>query len=99
MIYEELSKIEGFDVWKPLGTFYIYPNISKLLRRIDMSVEEFVDYLIDKQRVIVLPGTAFSEISGDNFIRLSYSVSEERIREGVKRIREAVDELLSRRGS
>jgi len=96
VVYEELSKVEGFEVWKPLGAFYIYPKVSMLLKKINMTVEEFVDYLIDKQRVIVLPGTAFSEISGGDYIRLSYSISEERIREGVKRIREAINELLNR---
>jgi aspartate aminotransferase len=98
VIYEELSKVEGFEVWKPLGAFYIYPNVSTILRKINMTVEEFVDYLIDKQKVIVLPGTAFSEISGGDYIRLSYSISEEKIREGVRRIREAINELLNRAG-
>lgn len=95
VIYEELSRIEGFEVWKPLGAFYIYPRISSLLKDLGMDVEGFVDYLIDKQKVIVLPGTAFSEVSGGDYIRFSYSISEERIREGVRRIREGIEELRS----
>lgn len=96
VVYEELSKIDGVEVWKPLGAFYIYPRIREILSRVKMSVEEFVEYLIDKHHVIVLPGTAFSEISGEDFMRLSYAISEERIREGVKRIREGVEELINR---
>jgi aspartate aminotransferase len=93
VIYEELSKVKGFETWKPQGAFYIYPRVRELLNKLNMSVEEFVDYLIDKQRVIILPGTAFSELSGEDFVRLSYSISEERIKEGIARIREAIEEL------
>jgi aspartate aminotransferase len=93
VIYEELSKVKGFETWKPQGAFYIYPRVRELLNKLNMSVEEFVDYLIDKQRVIILPGTAFSEVSGEDFVRLSYSISEERIKEGIARIREAIEEL------
>ncbi|MEM4965869.1 MAG: pyridoxal phosphate-dependent aminotransferase [Sulfolobales archaeon] len=96
VVYEELSKIDGVEVWKPLGAFYIYPRIKEILEKVKMSVEEFVEYLIDKHHVIVLPGTAFSTINGGDFIRLSYSISEERIREGVRRIREGIKELLNR---
>jgi len=94
VIYEELSKVEGFEVWKPHGAFYIFPRISNVLSRSGMGVESFVDYLIEKYQVVVLPGSGFPDTAGREYIRLSYAVSEEDIREGVRRISEAVRELM-----
>jgi aspartate/methionine/tyrosine aminotransferase len=50
---------------------------------------------MEEKHVVVLPGTAFPKEFGKNFIRFSYAVSEERIVEGVKRIREFVENLTS----
>jgi aspartate aminotransferase len=94
LIYQELSKIKGLEVWKPHGAFYIFPRVSSILSRSKMSVEEFVDYLINKYQVVVLPGSGFPDTAGRDYIRLSYAVSEEDIKEGVRRISDAVKELI-----
>jgi aspartate aminotransferase len=94
LIYGELSKIKGFDVWKPHGAFYIFPRISNILSKSGLSIEQFVDYLIDRYQVVVLPGSGFPDTAGREYIRLSYAVSEEDIVEGVRRISDAVKELI-----
>jgi len=94
LIYRELSKIKGFEVWKPHGAFYIFPRISNILSKSGVSVEQFVDYLIDRYQVVVLPGSGFPDTAGREYIRLSYAVSEEDIVEGVRRISDAVKELI-----
>ncbi|MEM4972016.1 MAG: aminotransferase class I/II-fold pyridoxal phosphate-dependent enzyme, partial [Sulfolobales archaeon] len=94
LIYEGLSKIKGFEVWKPHGAFYIFPKISNILSKTGLSVEQFVDYLIDRYQVVVLPGSGFPDTAGREYIRLSYAVSEDDIVEGVRRISDAVRELI-----
>ena len=94
LIYGELSKIKGFEVWKPHGAFYIFPRISNILSKSGLSIEQFVDYLIDRYQVVVLPGSGFPDTAGKEYIRLSYAVSEEDIVEGVRRISDAVKELI-----
>jgi aspartate aminotransferase len=94
LIYGELSKIKGFEVWKPHGAFYIFPRISNILSKCGLSIEQFVDYLIDRYQVVVLPGSGFPDTAGREYIRLSYAVSEEDIVEGVRRISDAVKELI-----
>jgi aspartate aminotransferase len=94
LIYGELSKIKGFEVWKPHGAFYIFPRISNILSKSGLSIEQFVDYLIDRYQVVVLPGSGFPDTAGREYIRLSYAVSEEDIVEGVRRISDAVKELI-----
>ena len=48
---------------KPKGAFYIFPNISKY----KMTSEEFATDLLNKEHVVVVPGTAFGE-SGEGFL-------------------------------
>jgi aspartate aminotransferase len=95
ILYEELKQIKGFEVWRGKGAFYLFPKISEILEATGLGVEAFVTRLMEEKHVVVLPGTAFPKEFGKNFIRFSYAVSEERIVEGVKRIREFVENLTS----
>ncbi|GAY25353.1 pyridoxal phosphate-dependent aminotransferase [Desulfurococcaceae archaeon AG1] len=95
IIYEELSRIKEFEVWKPHGAFYIFPRVSTVLAKGGLSDIEFVDLLLDKYYVVTIPGSGFPDTAGRDYIRLSYSVSEEDIREGVRRIADAVKEIMS----
>ncbi|WP_236698168.1 pyridoxal phosphate-dependent aminotransferase [Pyrodictium occultum] len=97
-VVEELRRVPGFEVPVPRGAFYIFPRVAKVLEEIGMSTEEFVDHLLYSRGVVTLPGTVFPEKAGEGFIRLSYAVSVEKIREGVGRIREEVEKLLAERG-
>lgn len=69
-------------------------NISKLKGRtikginVDSSLD-ISNLLLDKGNVAVVPGIAFGD---DNYIRLSYATSMENIEEGLKRIRQVVEE-------
>ena len=94
LLYDLLSKVPGFDVWKSPGTFYMFPNIEKVLELTGLkNSKELADTLLEKYGVVVLPGTAFPDKAGEGFIRFSFATSFEDIREGVERIKKAVEEL------
>ncbi len=95
-IVEELRRVPGFEVAKPLGAFYAFPRVAKLLEQLGMGVEELVDRILYEKAVATLPGTAFPDRAGKDYIRFSFAVSVERIREGVRRIRDLVEELLAK---
>ena len=96
-VVEELARIPGFEVYKPLGAFYIFPRVASLLEQLGMSTEEFVDHMLEQRGVVMLPGTVFPEKAGEGFVRLSYAVSVEKIREGLARVRDEVEKLLTER--
>lgn len=78
----------GLDVTKPQGAFYIFPSISKFkLKSLD-----FAKFLLEKQRVAVVPGDAFSRY-GEGYIRISYAYSMETLEKGLDRIEEFVDSI------
>lgn len=95
VVVEELRRVPGFEVAVPRGAFYVFPRVARVLEETGMSTEEFVDHLLYSRGVVTLPGTVFPEKAGEGFIRLSYAISVERIREGVGRIREEVERLLA----
>ena len=96
LVYEELNKVPGFEVTKPRGAFYIFPRIMKVLEETGLSTEEFSERLAEEKAVVTLPGTNFPDKAGRGFIRVSFAVSREDIVEGTKRIKEFVEEKLTR---
>ncbi|MGA7616862.1 MAG: pyridoxal phosphate-dependent aminotransferase [Thermoanaerobaculia bacterium] len=86
-----LNEIDGVDCAWPDGAFYVFPRVADLYghKGIDDSTS-LARYLLDEARVAVVPGAAFGN---DEHIRISYATSLENLREGVRRIREAVATL------
>jgi len=92
VMYEALKKVPGFEVWKSKGAFYMYPRVKSVLDKLGMDVESFTIWLLEEHGVVVLPGTGFSESEmGREYVRFSFAISEDKIVEGVERIRKAVE--------
>ena len=83
------SEIKSINPVKPDGAFYIFADISEVLKNsggaIDSSAK-FCSYLLDSYLVAAVPGIEFGN---DNFIRLSFATSFDLIKEGLYRIKEA----------
>jgi aspartate/methionine/tyrosine aminotransferase len=88
VIVDGLNAVPGVRCQKPRGTFYAFPNVSSFGK----SSKEIADYLLDQGGVACLAGTAFGR-EGEGYLRLSFGTSMENIREGLKRIGEALGRL------
>jgi aspartate aminotransferase len=78
-MHDRLSQIDGITCVKPMGAFYMLPNIS----RFGLGSAEFCERLLDQQQVACVPGIAFGS---DAHMRLSYACSLENIQKGLDRI-------------
>ncbi len=84
----------GLDYVKPQGAFYMFIDISKLIGKsyggkiIDGSMS-FASILTENG-VAVIPGLPFH---ADNFVRVSYAVSLQDIKEGFDRIKTFISNL------
>ncbi len=86
-----INEVDGFDCPNPDGAFYIFPNVRALYGNGAVhDSQSFANFLLDEARVAVVPGAAFG---ADDYVRISYATSMERIREGVARIEAAVRKL------
>lgn len=88
MIVRRLNELPGIRCSKPKGAFYAFPNITGL----GMSSEEVADFLLEKAKVLTIPGTEFGRY-GEGYLRLSYATSYEKIEEAMNRIESAIDKL------
>jgi aspartate aminotransferase len=78
-MHEKLSSIPGVTCVKPMGAFYMLPNVSSF----GLKSNDFCAKLLDQQKVAAVPGIAFGS---DAHIRLSYACSMENIQKGLDRI-------------
>ncbi len=88
VIVEGLNRIEGIGCHKPLGAFYVFPNVTALPR----SSKQLEEYFLEDYGVATLSGASFGSF-GEGYIRLSYANSIENIKEAVERIAEAVGQI------
>jgi aspartate aminotransferase len=89
LIFNLLCEL-GIKCVKPRGAFYIFPDVSEFLGGKVKTTDELSDFLLENYKVLVIPGSGFG---AEGFIRLSFALSEEKIREGVKRIKEGLSSL------
>ena len=96
MVLEKLSEIPGVVCNTPSGAFYVFPDISYYFGRKDGSTvinnaNDLSMYLLSKALVALVPGEAFGD---PNCIRISYAASHETLIEAMKRIKEALLQLV-----
>ncbi len=88
-VVAELNTIDGVECVETDGTFYVFPNIEKLLERLDGIDDDlaFSDYLIEKAGVALVPGSAFGTAG---HIRISIATSMENLKSALERIKKAI---------
>ena len=86
-MFQAVSAIPGLACHEPKGAFYLFVNVSGILGRtcrgkVLKDAVDVADQMLESG-VAVVPGNAFG---APDHIRLSYALSMEDIREGMKRI-------------
>lgn len=88
VLVKELKNIELLKFKIPKGTFYCFIDISKT----NMKSEEFAFSLLKEKQVAVIPGIAYGS-SFDNYIRLAFTLEEEKIILGINRLKEFLNSI------
>ena len=92
---EDLSGITDIKLNKPMGAFYLFPDISGLFgksyngKTLNNS-DDVAMFLIEEAHVATVSGSAFGT---PECIRLSYAAADEVLAEAARRISEAVSKL------
>ncbi len=90
IIVDGLNAIEGISCKKPLGAFYVYPNVSALGK----TSKQLEELLLEEYGVAALAGTSFGSY-GEGHLRFSYANSVENIKKALLRVDEMAKKLLS----
>lgn len=81
ILLDGLSGIRGVKCGEPKGAFYAFPEI----RSFGLTSWEFCNTLLEKYRVVCIPGSAFGDC-GEGHIRISYTCGESQLREALERM-------------
>jgi aspartate aminotransferase len=96
LVLKLLNEIPGIKTNLPEGAFYVFPNIKyffgKKYKNITINnSDDLTSYILDKANVALVTGDAFG---APNCIRISYSASNNQLIEALRRIKEALSELV-----
>ncbi|WP_418746897.1 aminotransferase class I/II-fold pyridoxal phosphate-dependent enzyme [Frisingicoccus sp.] len=83
----------GLKCFEPFGAFYVFPSIKEL----EMTSDEFAMKLLEREKVAVVPGTAFGDC-GEGFLRISYAYSLDELKHATDRIARFVAEIRKEKG-
>jgi aspartate aminotransferase len=78
------NDIKGLSVVKPNGAFYLYVNIKNLMN----DSVQFCKELLEQKGVALVPGAGFGT---EGYFRFSFATDEASIIEGIKRIKDFVE--------
>mgnify|MGYP001214978435 CR=1 FL=1 len=95
LVIKSLKEIPNIKCNVPMGAFYVFPDVSfyfgkKYKNNIIKNADDFCMYLLNNAHVACVSGTAFGN---DNCIRISYATSENKLIEGIKRIKNQLEQL------
>ncbi len=78
----------GLKCFEPKGAFYVFPSVKST----GLDGDEFSLKLLEKEKVAVVPGSAFGS-SGKDFVRISYAYSIKALDEALNRIEKFLKEI------
>lgn len=86
LLVSQLEKVPGVKVFMPVGTFYVFPDVSSICDRLGILSHGLAMYLLegadDKKGVACLGGECFGA-AGQGFLRFSCAEPDERLVEAV----------------
>lgn len=88
MLVRGIQDIPGLSCNEPEATFYLMVDISQT----GMRSEEFSLKLLQAAHVAVVPGVAYGN-SCDKYVRIAFTLDEDKIAEGIRRISNFMQEL------
>lgn len=84
-IYPLLCEVPGFEVNKPQGAFYLFPNVKKAMEMKGYdNVTDFTNAILEEANVALVTGEGFG--APEN-VRMSYATDLETLKEAIRRIK------------
>lgn len=95
LMVQLVGDLPRMEVYEPEGAFYVFPRCASFFGKeykggVINTASDLAMYLLGKGHVATVTGDAFG---APGYIRLSYATSENRIKEGLERIKEALSLL------
>lgn len=93
LLVDDLKKIDGVQVFMPVGTFYVFPKVAAICQRLKIQSHGLAMYLLEgadeKKGVACLGGECFGP-AGQGFLRFSCAEPDERLHQAVAFFKDAI---------
>lgn len=93
LLVADLKAVEGVTVIMPAGTFYVFPNVAPICKKLGITSHGLAMYLLegadDKKGIGCLGGECFGP-AGQGFLRFSCAEPDDRLRDAVTFFKEAI---------
>jgi aspartate aminotransferase len=88
-VYESLLKIEGIKCRPSDGTFYSFPDMNGIIKRMDEVNDDLqlAEYFIENAGVAMVPGSAFG---APGCMRITFATSMENLQDAMNRLKNAI---------
>lgn len=95
IVVDIVNDIPGLKFFVPEGAFYLFPDVSYYFGKSDgkttiKDATELTMYLLEHALIATVTGVAFGE---PNCLRISFATSDENLRKGLTRMKEALAKL------
>ena len=95
IVVDIVKDIPGLKFFVPEGAFYLFPDVSYYFGKSDgkttiKDATELTMYLLEHALIATVTGVAFGE---PNCLRISFATSDENLRKGLTRMKEALAKL------
>ena len=90
-VFNQLKNINGIDCVESKGTFYIFPDMSRLIDKIEGITNdiELAEFFLEKAEVAMVPGSAFGT---QGCMRISFATNMENLKESMKRMNNLLED-------
>ncbi|MBK7443553.1 MAG: pyridoxal phosphate-dependent aminotransferase [Bacteroidetes bacterium] len=97
LVFQLLQDIKGLKFNNPQGAFYFFPDVSNYFGKsynghTIKNADDMALYLLHEGNISVVTGSAFGDA---NCIRFSYATSDDKLVEGMKRMKLALEKLVN----
>jgi len=87
-VLAELNKIDGVDCIASDGTFYIFPDFSRIMKKMNIADDvTLASKILEEAEVALVPGSAFGS---PGHMRISFATDMESLQKALERIRNFV---------
>jgi len=95
LIVDLLNQIRGVSCFLPGGAFYAFPDFSTYLDKraegtLLRDTFDIAEYILKFANVVTVPGDGFG---APGHIRFSYATNKDTIKEGIKRVKSALEKI------
>ena len=84
-LYQALSELSDFEVLPSEGAMYLFPRVTKLIRKFGLRNDcALAEYLIEHAHISIIPGSHFGL---EGYIRMSFALRHDKLEKAINHIK------------